>query len=70
MTNIKTYPQLPDLDTLLQMRRTHTLKQLAAMFEIPPSTLNNRLQRAEALMRETKRLARVAWDEKRSYAKD
>jgi DNA-directed RNA polymerase specialized sigma24 family protein len=64
MTYYKTYPELPDLDTLLQMRRTHTFKELGAMFGIPPSTLKNRLAKAEALMRETKRLGWAAWEAK------
>lgn len=66
MSNIKTYAELPDLDTLLQMRRTHTLKQLAAMFGIPPSTLNGRLARAEALMAESKRRGWAAWEAKKA----
>lgn len=57
--------KLPDLSTLIWLRRSLTLKEIAAMYECAPSTVCKYVQRAEALMAETKRLGWIAWEEKK-----
>lgn len=61
--------KLPNPDTLLWLRRTCTLKEIAAMYGVWPSTVHDAIDRAESLMRETKRLAWAAWEAKQGKVK-
>lgn len=56
--------KLPDLDTLLWLRRTLTLKEIGALYGASGVAVKFQLAHAEALMRETKRLAWAAWEAK------
>lgn len=58
--------KLPDLSTLIRLRRAHTVKEIADFYDCTPRAVWKRLARAEALMLASKRRGWAAWEGRRN----